>query len=239
MKATSLEGLKVPFGIKQGRLYSPGQVDNGLRCGCHCPQCNAQLIANHPKIKRPYFAHHKAEECKGGYETALHLMAKQIIEDAGKVVIPPITLEITAETFSGFQVPERVAFKAREVELFNATQEVSAGRWRPDLTAQLKNSSTVYIEILVSHAVEPEKAESLDNLMEIDLSQVTPDQVADLDTLAEVVTRKAPRHWFNCSLYNEVRRVEHTKQKLESWKVGKILGQKVKSYSITIADTSI
>ena len=32
-----LNNLWVPFGEKEGRLYRPGNVDRGLKCGCHCP----------------------------------------------------------------------------------------------------------------------------------------------------------------------------------------------------------
>lgn len=232
MSALGTEGLRVPFGIREGRLCAPGDVENGLKCGCRCPACGSQLVANHPKVKRAYFSHYQSEDCGKGFETALHLMAKQIIEDEGQITLPQLTVEIIAETFSEFQVPELVHFAPRQSALTEVVQEKSVGRWRPDLTAMLKNGATIYIEILVKHAVEEEKAEALDNMMEIDLSDVPPKHVDDLGLLREIVLNKAPRKWFRCSLYSKLPIIEAKKKHLEENIVKGILGQNVKSYSV-------
>lgn len=233
MKAQGAKGLRVPFGIRQGRLYPPDMVENGLNCGCHCPKCNARLVANHPSSKRSYFSHHKAEDCKKGFETALHLMAKQIIEDNAQVTLPSITLEITAETLSDFKLQRNVSFPSKTSSLFEVSQEKSAGKWRPDLTAQLKNGATLYVEILVTHPVEEEKAEALDNLMEIDLSNVDAD---DLDDLREIVIAKAPRKWHRCSLYNNLPKVTKNKAKMEEELVKGVLGQRIEKFSVKVSE---
>ena len=55
----------VPFGLKDGRLYEPLQVERGLACSCTCPGCGARLVAKHaPSGKvRPHFAHDKESDC--------------------------------------------------------------------------------------------------------------------------------------------------------------------------------
>ena len=84
--------LKVPFGLREGRLYRPDDVSSGKACGCICPACEATLIANQGKLKRAYFSHFRTETCAGGYETAVHLMAKQVILDERRLRTPPLTI---------------------------------------------------------------------------------------------------------------------------------------------------
>lgn len=207
--------LRVPFGEKNGRLYTPDEVDQGKACGCYCPSCQSPLIANLPKVKRNYFSHHRAKECAGGYETALHRMGKQIIEDAGYVWLPSKSFHFRVHVAEDVYISENVVFEPHRTELLDVVSEQMAEIWRPDLTANLKNGSTVYIEIKVSHEVDEPKARALDNLMEIDLATVSPEEVRDLDALREIVLRTAPRHWYRCSLYDDLPRVHAARKRLE------------------------
>jgi len=207
--------LRVPFGEKDDRLYTPDDVERGLACGCYCPSCGSQLIANRPKVKRNYFSHYKAEECPGGYETALHRMGKQIIEDAGYVFLPIKFIELEVHLADDVYLREHVEFPRHKAELSKVVSERQAEQWRPDLTAILKNGETLYIEILVTHAVEGPKAEALDNVMEIDLSSVPPEDVIDLEALKERVLSSSPREWYRCSLYDQLPRVQKARQRLQ------------------------
>lgn len=207
--------LRVPFGEKEGWLFTPDDVERGLACGCYCPSCGSQLIANKPKVKRNYFSHYNSEECFGGYETALHRMGKQIIEDAGYVFLPFKSIDLKAHIAEGVYLREHIKYSRHKAELSNVVSEQQAERWRPDLTATLKNGATLYIEIQVTHAVEEPKAEALDNLMEIDLSSVSPDQVLDLEALKELVLSSSPRQWYRCSLYDELPKVKRARQRLQ------------------------
>lgn len=83
-------------------------------------------------------------------------------------------------------------------------QEQSEGTWRPDLTARLRNGATLYIETFVTHTVEERKATALDNLMEIDLSRLSPEEAVNSEALRQAVLKQAPRHWFRCSLYDDL-----------------------------------
>src|SRR5690606_13381933 len=44
-RVASAAGLRVPFGERDGVLYSPAAVDGGLACGCRCPGCGRALLA--------------------------------------------------------------------------------------------------------------------------------------------------------------------------------------------------
>nr|WP_299379562.1 hypothetical protein [uncultured Halomonas sp.] len=217
-RSRDVEGLRVPFGLKDGRLYPPNQVENGLSCGCQCPGCDSQLIANHPKsgTKRSYFSHYRASPCPGGYETAVHWMAKQIIEEAGLMTLPAKTVHVSVEIPSGAPIQGEVPFPPHEATLTEIVQEQAAERWRPDLTATLKNGAMLYIEVRVTHAVEEPKAKSLDNLMEIDLSDLSPEEAINPEALKKAVLCDARRTWFRCSLYDELPPVERKRSELEA-----------------------
>lgn len=192
--------LRVPFGEKDGRLLWPDEVERGLGCACICPSCGSKLVANKPKVKRNYFSHYRSSECAGGFETALHRMGKQIIEDARQILTPSKTLEIEAHVADDYYLVESVNIPARIFRFREVVSELRAENWIPDLTATLENGRTLFIEIKVTHGVEEAKAEALDNVLEIDLSKVPVEHVRELDTLREIVLRSADRYWYRCSL---------------------------------------
>ncbi|MDR5893143.1 hypothetical protein QC820_09970 [Halomonas mongoliensis] len=198
--------IKVPFGERDGRLYPPGNVERGLACRCICPdpECGADLVAKRSSRGLPFFAHHNRSECKRGYETALHRMAKQIIDDAKAVTLPEHSVRVQATSPEGITLTGSADFPKRHVELRDIMLERRVERWVPDLSAKLKNKANIFIEIYVSHAVDGEKPEKLDNLFEINLSKLSEEVVSDLEKLKEAVLISAPRKWYRCSLYDDL-----------------------------------
>ena len=81
-----MSDLKVPFGIRNGRLVGTDKVERGLACGCICPECGASLEARKGNVVTHHFAHHAASNCIYGLESALHLGAKQILLDERQFV---------------------------------------------------------------------------------------------------------------------------------------------------------
>ena len=83
--------VKLPYGLRQEgeseRLVHISEIipsESGLRCRCVCPSCGVRLQAKLPKTRKdftPRFAHHRGDECEYAVETALHLKAKEIIEE--------------------------------------------------------------------------------------------------------------------------------------------------------------
>ncbi len=143
-------------------------------------------------------------------------MAKQIIEETGSVTLPAKTVHVSVEIPGDTPIQGEVPFSPHEATLIEVAQEKTAERWRPDLTATLKNGATLYIEIRVTHAVEEPKAEGLDNLMEINLSDLPPEEAIDPEALMKAVLRDARRTWFRCSLYNDLPRVQRKRAELEA-----------------------
>jgi len=63
------------------KLVSIEDVLSGLDCNCYCPSCNGRLIARKGSVKVHHFAHYQCPECATGYQTSIHLLAKEIISE--------------------------------------------------------------------------------------------------------------------------------------------------------------
>lgn len=85
--------LKLPYGLRDGQLLHVSQVETGLACRCICLGCGAALVARNAakNVKVAHFAHHKAEECATGLQTALHPAAKDIIARHKQLRLPGVS----------------------------------------------------------------------------------------------------------------------------------------------------
>ncbi|WP_458734980.1 competence protein CoiA family protein [Zobellella taiwanensis] len=203
-QTTERPALRVPYGLKNGRLLSPSDVTNGKACGCICPGCQKPLVANHCRIKRDYFSHYQGAECAGGYESAVHLMAKQVIEDNLKVFGPSFQKTLI-QTLTATETMQRQVVKDPEWLLFESVElEVSAEGLRPDIVGKLSDGTPVYIEVFVTHSVSDEKRERFadSNMFELDLSHLPHDSISDLNVFTKEVLEIAPRYWVGCNLYD-------------------------------------
>jgi hypothetical protein len=144
-------------------------------------------------------------------------MAKQVIADEMKIYIPATTVKLQSGPVPDIGMLEcSVNYPERHVELVSVIPEKKEGRWKPDLTATLKNGVCLYIEIQVTHAVHPEKALSLDNLIEIDLSKIDREMVYNAKAFSNYVTMRAIRRWHQCSLYDDLKKVKEAQVSLDS-----------------------
>jgi len=203
--------LKVPFGLKGGRMWSPRQVAAGLACGCVCPACQSPLIAKaaDSSSRRPHFAHFADSNCRAGYETALHKKAKELLAEHGALVLPgwdgeermpnPPTL---VDDEGCWIAGRRVEMPARQVRLTEVRTEERQGDYTPDVLAQ-DAQGELLIEIRVSHAVDALKRQRIQSegrrLVEIDLSKLHADVVQDEDQLKHwVLAELSNRYWLAC-----------------------------------------
>jgi len=202
---TSNNGLRVPFGLRQGRLYPPQGTDRGLACECVCPGCGSALIANQGERKRPYFSHYQSRECLGGYESAVHLMAKQIIDERRYIVIPEFRHSIGRKMPTGDVLSEEVVVPGQRLDFVDVRVEQTVDGLRPDVIGVTSDGTVILIEVYVTHAVTDDKRERLakKNLIELNLSVLPQDLVADEKLFAEEVLSGAGREWISCQLYRE------------------------------------
>lgn len=210
---TNTKGLRVPFGLKQGRLYPPQMTDRGLACECVCPGCGSALIANQGIHRRPYFSHHQSQECVHGYESAAHMMAKQIIQVSKYIVVPEYSKTIQRKMPTGDILSETIFIPSTRVDFVDIQVEQTLDGLRPDVIGMTSNGVEILIEVYVTHAVTDDKRErfSKKNLIELDLRLLQPDLVADETLFAEKVLSGADREWISCHLYREeIKIARHT-----------------------------
>lgn len=198
--AAGMSPLKLPFGLRNGRLYEPRQVDAGLACRCACPSCGDRLIAKHGdsgKI-RPHFAHAAGTACKAGFESAVHLAAKQLIEERRELFIPEHRCQVRmwagAKHVEACEVLESAGLrKVHDVEVEKAIGEV-----RPDLTLNFGGRRFI-IEIAFTHFVDDEKLRKLRGLgypaLEFDVFDL---RVLDFALLSERLFSWSPKvRWLH------------------------------------------
>jgi hypothetical protein len=77
------------LGLKNDKIVSIKEVPNGLACECVCPKCKVPLIArNNGKLRQAHFAHQNNHACIGSIESAIHLLAKEILFEEKELFIP-------------------------------------------------------------------------------------------------------------------------------------------------------
>lgn len=156
---------------KEGKLVHIDDVPNGYECGCFCPHCKKPLCAkNGGKIKTHHFAHLSGADCKSAVESALHIMAKEVLSKYKKIMLPPIPYKQTAQCLELTRIePEKT----------------SDCGLRPDCECYYGEESEkrIWIEFKRTHAVDQKKKGKiiLANIdcVEIDLNscEQDPDKV--------------------------------------------------------------
>jgi len=168
------------FGLKNSRIVHISDVDSGLECNCYCPACGGRFVAYKGKVLRPHFKHHTDSVCNYSFETSLHYLAKEIIQEKKYLDIPVINWEIPitpSSWFSNHDSPnsfppfktvtfQTVWFDKIEIEKWE-------GNFKPDLKCYVGNKQLL-IEITVTHGIDEEKLSKIKTndvpLLEINLS---------------------------------------------------------------------
>jgi hypothetical protein len=190
--------VRVPFGLRNGLMWPAKSVENGLACGCRCPGCDAPLVSrNLGTRRRAHFAHHNHPDCPGGFESAIHRMAKQLIceraslllpawTDAESMPNPPTMADDAGRLHRGVEVE----LPARTASFSEVASEVAMGDYRPDVIAA-DDEGELLIEIRVSNAVDDDKTRRVQSegrrMLEIDLSKITLEEAEDPERFESLV----------------------------------------------------
>jgi hypothetical protein len=84
---------KLTYGLKESKLCHIDEVENGLKCNCVCPNCKEKLVAKQGEINEHHFAHDSKEcDITIAQETALHIMAKEILAEYKIIKLPKFEL---------------------------------------------------------------------------------------------------------------------------------------------------
>lgn len=176
MNRFKIMSLKLTYALHKNELVHVSQVVKGKACNCICPCCKATLIARKGNVKRHHFAHYNIEECKGAIESALHLLAKDIIEEEKRIVIPELKF------YDANKADFILLTKSRMIAVDSVSLEVSYGNFQPDIVLSV-GTKTIFVEIAVTHFVDDDKLDKLidfgESTIEIDLSNIDPDFTKD------------------------------------------------------------
>lgn len=186
----------VTYGIDKttGELRNIEDVPSGLACNCICPKCGFALEAHKGEVQRHHFQHHSVAECKGAFESQLHLLSKAILEEYKALTLPPY-------------VGRYCFYPQRQQTFTEVVKECAQDDLQPDCLCKYRdeqgNEQTLWVEILYSHAVDEEKAQKIRErkiaCVEIDVSQLFKDaDVVDKDTLTDFLLNSPDnRKWIN------------------------------------------
>ena len=175
--------LNLTVALKNGVITSIADVESGLKCGCVCPACGEQLVAKKGAMVKHHFAHHAGHNCEYGYESSLHLAAKEILSRTKKITLPPVYV-----VFPDSNKPNELVCNAKEIEIEKVELEKRFGDVIPDVVVYT-GGKQLFIEVYVTHRIDDEKLQKLKeadiSTIEIDLS--TKDSITSMDELAELL----------------------------------------------------
>lgn len=173
-------GDSIPFALSvdDERLYEPRAVPLGKNCGCICPGCRQPVHAKHRMSgkRSPHFAHAPGSDCATGFETALHLAAKRLIESRAVLAFPELVASLKIVDDTGqVHKPERQLVTVGRRQLKSVVLEERLGQIRPDTRVDADGLGAVLVEVAVTHFVDERKLHEIQQeripAIEIDLSK--------------------------------------------------------------------
>lgn len=174
--------LKMIYALKDGEIVSIDSVEKGLKCGCVCPACGEPLVAKKGEHMMKHFAHHSGHSCEYGYETSLHLAAKDILSNAKKIVVPEVVLN-----FPYSYKRNQLISESKEITIDKVVLEKQFNDIVPDVVVY-SGKKKFFVEIYVTHKIDDAKLKKLKKLnvstIEIDFSKkkdnITTQELTDI-----------------------------------------------------------
>lgn len=179
------------YGLKDDKLIPIDEVESGLKCECICPYCKVKLIARKGKIKIHHFAHDRGADCGKAYETALHLLAKEIVKERKTIILPECYPSKNYYADSKFKHPQRVInFSDVELEELIELDEIVI---KPDALC-ISNDIELLVEFAVTHFVDSDKLNKIrklnKNCIEIDISSIELNKDKLIKAIENIVENK-------------------------------------------------
>jgi len=167
------------FGLKEDRMVNVKEVSTGLACECFCPDptCKSRLVAKNTlgNIRVKHFAHESGATCIGAFESAQHLLAKQILKESKKVWLPSfVTIDLKDRAKEIVNKGRLVQFERIELEM-RVNLELSE-YFVPDAKCFGEYGKVLFVEIAKTHFVDENKglkiAKAGVSTIEIDISDL-------------------------------------------------------------------
>lgn len=187
------------YAIKDGEIISITDVERGLKCGCTCPACGEPLIAKKGQIMMHHFAHTSGNCCEYGYETSLHLAAKDILLHTKRLFLPAVYVH-----FKGGHKESELLSPEKEIVVDHVELEKRCDNIIPDVVVYSGNKK-LFVEIYVTHSVDKQKYKKIKNAnvstLEIDLSK--KDNSITYEELEEILIKNHPEKYWIYNVYSE------------------------------------
>lgn len=213
--------VQLEFGIRNGKVISINELsveEKGDKCNCYCPVCNEPLRAKLGDMNQWHFAHTGNHKCNIAIvqQTALHRLAKEIIEDKKELLFPGIIVKrsdfidnsldprVQAKLPSSFEYRKTTIPKFDSVSLEKKLSDII-----PDIVVSAKGHPCL-IEIAVTHFVDDKKERKIKELgiplLEIDLSDIYNTEFSREELADLVLYNSNNRKWIFNPLYDEAKK---------------------------------
>lgn len=160
---------ELTYGLKDGELIHISEVERGKNCGCTCPHCNGELVARKGDVRENHFSHLSGADCGYGQETALHILAKEILLEAKKMTIPEVYVDVPNS-----RRKKEIIAPAQEIMIEKVNLETRMRDIIPDVVVTAGGKQFL-VEIYVKHRIDTTKLKKIERLgistIEIDLSK--------------------------------------------------------------------
>ena len=97
--------------LKDNQIVKIQDIERGKNCNCICPACGSPLIARKGNVNIWHFSHINGSNCTYGYQTSLHLLAKDIFT---KII---------------FMMNTNKSFKHILINMFKLTKKIKNENW--------------------------------------------------------------------------------------------------------------
>ena len=201
------------YGLFEGELKHVSEVENGLACNCFCPNCMHPLIAknNFSNIKVAHFAHKSDKECEGAVESALHLLAKSILQRTKRLTIPSYHYDYNPNNKNSiFRESVILTF---DTIILEKTIFVEETKIIPDAIGFIKKKQ-IFIEFARTHFLDDFKIEMIRGMgipcIEIDLRE----QLLDENSLTNFLNSDNPSIYWILDTRSDQDYIEHKKDSI-------------------------
>ena len=189
------------YGLQNNKIINIENVESGLACNCQFPSCGEKLVAKKGKKVMHHFAHKSGATCEYGYETSLHLAAKEILSKTKEITIPAVYVH-----FPDSLKKDELICESKKITLDHIEVEHRLENIIPDLIVHSRNK-VLLIEIYATHAIDETKLKKIKalNISTIEINLKKIDRSIDEKNFSELLINGVEeKKWIYNSLSNNV-----------------------------------
>lgn len=118
-----------------------------------CARCGKPLVAKKGSIRRHHFAHFEVTSCQGAAESALHMLAKELLAELDSFTVPPYDFVRQRKTKLGVSVRHQaLVADGEQFPIRRVRVEKNEGDFVPDIIIE-SDAKALILEVAVTHKV--------------------------------------------------------------------------------------